>query len=52
MGTYFHGQNVKKHEKYEIVTLSFPKFVSFLHLCVQEELRISETFFAILLIRY
>ena len=46
--TYFHGQNVEKHKKDKIVTLSFPKFVSFYHLSVPEGLRISEIFFAIL----
>ena len=46
--TYFRGQNFEKHEKYKIVTLSFPKFVSFHQLLVQEELRISEIFFATL----
>ena len=28
--TYFHGQNVEKHKKDKLVTLSSPKFVSFL----------------------
>ena len=46
--TYFHGQNVEKHKKDKIVTLPFPKFVSFCHLDVPQELRISEIFFAIL----
>ena len=46
--TYFHGQNVEKHKKDKIVTLSFPKFVSFYHLSVPEGLRISKIFFAIL----
>ena len=36
--------NDPKHKKDKIVTLSFPKFVSFHHLSVQEELRISEIF--------
>ena len=48
-GTYFHGKNVEKCKKDKIVTLSFPKFVSFYHFSVPEELRISEVFFAILL---
>ena len=46
--TYFHGQNVEKHKKHKIVTLPFPKFVSFYHLAIPQELRISEIFFAIL----
>ena len=46
--TYFHGQNVEKHKKDKIVTLSFPKFVSFYHLSVPEGPRISEILFAIL----
>ena len=50
--THFHGQNVKKHKKDKIITHSFPKSVSFHHLSVQEELRTSEIFFAILLVRY
>ena len=41
--------NMLKDKKDKIVTLSFPKFVSFYHLSVQEELRISEIFLAILL---
>ena len=44
-----HFSKDPKHKKDKIVTLSFPKFVSFHHLSVQEELRISEIFFAILL---
>ena len=43
---------LKNAKKDKIVALSFPKFVSFYHLCVPEELRISEIFFVILLIRY
>ena len=43
----FHGQNVKKCKKDKVVTLSFPKFVSFHELSVQEELRILEIFFTI-----
>ena len=43
---------LKYAKKNKIVTLSFPKFVSYHHLNVQEELRISEIFFAILLIWY
>ena len=39
-------------QKDKIVTLSFPKFVSFHHLSVQEELSVSKIFFAIMLIRY
>ena len=50
--TYFHGQNVQKHKKDKIITHSFPKSVSFRHLSVQEELRTSEIFFGILLVRY
>ena len=46
--TYFHGQNVQRHKKDKIVTLSFPNFVSFYYLSVPEGLRISEIFFAIL----
>ena len=46
--TYFHGQNAEKLKKDKIVTLSFPKCVSFYHLSVPEGLRISEIFFAIL----
>ena len=46
--TYFHGQNFEKQKKDKIVTLSFPKFVSFHQLRFQEELRIFEIFFAIL----
>ena len=46
--TYFHIQNVEKHKKDKIVTLSFPKFVSFYHLSVPEGLRVSEIFFATL----
>ena len=34
----------KKGKKDKIVTLCFPKFVSFHHLSVQEELRISEVY--------
>ena len=49
--TYFHGQNVQKHKKDKIITHSFPKSVSFRHLSVQE-LRTSEIFFGILLVRY
>ena len=45
--TYFHSQNVEK-QKNKIVTLSFPKFISFYQLGVPEGLRISEIFFAIL----
>ena len=37
-----------KNKKDKIVTLPFPKFVSFYHLAVPKELRISEIFFAIL----
>ena len=48
MVTYFHDQNVEKHKKDKIVTLSFPKLFSFYHLSVPERLRISEIFFAIL----
>ena len=33
---------LKNAKKDKIVALSFPKFVSFYHLCVPEELRISE----------
>ena len=47
--TYFHGQNFEKQKKDKIVTLSFPKFVSFHQSSVQEELRICEIFFTILL---
>ena len=47
--TYFHGQNVEKHEKDKLVTLSFPKFVSFLF---SEGLRISEILLAILHTKY
>ena len=43
---------LKYAKKGKIVTLSFPKFVSYHHLNVQEELRFSEIFFAILLIWY
>ena len=43
---------LRNTHKNKIVTLSFPKYVSFHHLSVQEELRISEIFFAILIIRY
>ena len=46
--TYLHGQNAEKLKKDKIVTLSFPKFVSFYHLSVPEGLRISKIFFAIL----
>ena len=46
--TYFHGQNAEKLKKDKIVTLSFPKCVSFYHLSVPEGLRISKIFFAIL----
>ena len=42
----------KKIQNNKILTLSFPKFASFHHLCVQEELRILKIFFGILLIRY
>ena len=45
--TYFHSQNVEK-QKNKIVTLSFPKFISFYQLGVPEGLGISEIFFAIL----
>ena len=45
--TYFHSQNVEK-QKNKIVTLSFPKFISFHQLGVPEGLGISEIFFAIL----
>ena len=47
--TYFHGQKLEKHKKDKIVTFSFPKFDSFYHFSVPEELRISKTFFAIFL---
>ena len=46
--TYFHGQNVEKREKDDVLTLSFSKFVSFYHVSVPEGLRISEIFIAIL----
>ena len=46
---YFHGQNVEERKNDKIVTLSFPKFISFYHFSVPEELGISEIFFAILL---
>ena len=46
--TYFHGQNVQRHKKDKIATLSFPNFVSFYYLSVPEGVRISEIFFAIL----
>ena len=46
--TYFHSQNVEKQKKHKIVTLSFPKFISFYQLGVPEGLGISEIFFAIL----
>ena len=39
IGTYCHGQNVEKHKKDKIVTLSFPKFVGFYHFSVPEELK-------------
>ena len=45
--TYFQGQNVENAKK--ILTLSFPKFVSFYQFSGEEELRISEIFFAILI---
>ena len=45
--TCFHGQNVEKRKKDKIVTLYFPKFVSFYHLSSKEELRFSEIFLAI-----
>ena len=48
IGTYSQSQNVEKHKKDKIVTLSFPKIVNFYHFSVPE-LRISENFFAILL---
>ena len=48
IGTYSHSQNVEKHKKDKIVTLSFPKIVNFYHFSVPE-LRISENVFAILL---
>ena len=38
---------LKNTKKDKIVTLSFPKFVSFYHLSVPEGLRISKVFFAI-----
>ena len=40
---------ILKNKKDKIVTLSFPKFVSFHQSSVQEELRICEIFFTILL---
>ena len=43
---------LKKMLNNKILTFSFPKFVSFHHLCVQKELRILEIFFGILLIRH
>ena len=49
LGTYFHSQNVDKHKKGKIVTLSFPKFVDFYHVSVPGELKISETLFTIYL---
>ena len=49
IGIYFHSQDVEKHKKDKIVTLSFRKFVDFYHFSVPEELRISDMFFAILL---
>ena len=39
---------LKNTKKDKIVTLSFPKFISFYHLGVPERLRISEIFFVIL----
>ena len=40
---------ILKNKKDKIVTLSFPKFISFHQSSVQEELRICEIFFTILL---
>ena len=50
-GMYYHQQNVKKCRNDKIVTLSFPKFVSFYHCSAPEELRIHGIFFAIVLIK-
>ena len=47
--TYSHSQTVEKCKKDKIVTLSFPKSVSFYHFSVPEELKISEIFFTIFL---
>ena len=44
IGTYFHGQNIEQCKKDKIVTLSFPKYVSFYRFSVPEELGISEFF--------
>ena len=46
---YFYSQNFENRKNDKIVILYFPKFVSFYHFSVPEELRISEIFFAILL---
>ena len=48
---YFHHQNVEKCKNDKIVTFSFPKFVSFYHCSVPEELWIPGVFFAILMIK-
>ena len=47
--TYFYSQNFENRKNDKIIILYFPKFVSFYHFSVPEELRISEIFFAILL---
>ena len=47
--TYFHSQNVEKHQTNKFVTLCIPEFVSFYHFSVPEDFRFSEFFFAILL---
>ena len=49
LGTYFHSQNVDKHKKGKIVTLSFAKSVDFYHVSVPGELKISETLFTMYL---
>ena len=49
LGTYFHSQNVDRHKKGKIVTLSFAKFVDCYHVSVPGELKISETLFTMYL---
>ena len=53
VGTYFHHENVGKCKikNKKIVIFPFLKFVSLHHFIVLEKLRISEIFFAIVLMK-